>query len=280
MDLHDEHTLGEDRFLYRIPGVGPIIDEIQTMLVERGFLTEPVPLAELHRHIAPEAQRLDDHAMNAVNRSFYVLGDGLPAGYEGVIRSLAGMVEWDFLFQAAPIIRFHFPVPYPGRMRGPSGRGAYFHSDLMGGHPVEMVNAWLALTPTGGTSALHVASLADSLAILDQFSAGMDHDRFGRSLDEFVTANREDGDVEARVLTACRPLPMDAGDLVLFDPRCIHGGAENVADATRVSMDFRVIPLGGDSADFETDLAARHPRWQRGEILAQWSARELVSASG
>jgi hypothetical protein len=223
-----------------------------------------VPLADLHRHVPPEDQRLDDTAMNAVTRAFYAPDEVLRDGYHHLIRSLAASHGHDFLFQAAPIVRFHFPVPFPDRFRGPSGHGTYFHSDLMGGHPPEMVNAWLALTPTEGTAALHIAPLRDGLSILETFTG---------SLDDFVARNRTDAAHERRLVAVCRPLPMDEGDLVLFDPRCIHGGAENVEDATRVSLDFRIVPLSTDG--IEAIVADRYPRWRRGDILDRRSAHDL-----
>lgn len=36
---------------------------------------------------------------------------------------------------------------------------------------------------------------------------------------------------------------MDYGEVILFDPRLIHGTSENHENETRVSLDFRILPL-------------------------------------
>ena len=42
---------------------------------------------------------------------------------------------------------------------------------------------------------------------------------------------------------AASPANMKYEQCLLFDPRVLHGTAENISDETRVSMDFRIVPI-------------------------------------
>ena len=271
--------LGADHLIHRYDGHDRIVEALECRLVARGFASEPGPLSALHRHLPEGAAELDDNYLNDVMRSFYRLDDALLAGYRRLIGTLAGMLGFDFLFQAVPILRFHPPARFPPSLRTAAGRGSQFHSDILGGHPVRMINAWLALTPTAGTNALHLAPLADSVAVLEHFAANScAHDGLAGTLLDFYAAQRDDPAFALAVASACTPVPMTPGDLVLFDARCIHGGTENREATTRVSLDFRLVPLPVDAAAVEAEIAAAHPRWVRGDILHERSARELLGA--
>lgn len=278
-DLRGPNALGSDRLILGHGRHGELAAALSELLAARGFAPKDAALADLHCHLPPGGADLDETYMNAVTRSFYALGDRVLAGYRRLIRDLARAVPGDdFLFQAAPVVRFHPPARFPPTLRSATGRGTQFHCDILGGHPVTMINGWLALTPTFGTNALHLSSVGESVAILRQFAATRvpGHAGLAGTLGAFYAAQRNDRAFAERVAAACAPLAMKTGDLVLFDARCIHGGVENRESATRVSLDFRLLPFQDGVDGFEAGVAAAHPRWVRGDILHPQTARELA----
>ena len=296
-------ALGADRVMWHHADIDDLIAPISALLAERGFAPPDTPLADLHRHLTPDAGALDEHYMNDVSRSFYQLSDAVRAAYLRLIGALARDVSafngpafnppayngqaFDFLFQAAPVVRFLPPTPFPPNLRTAAGRGSQLHSDILGGHPPAMINCWLALTPARNSNALHLSSRAAGIEILTKFAdarvAGVAEeagfDALAGTLADFFALQHDDADFAERVADHCPPHAMTPGDLVLFDPRCIHGGVENREAATRVSLDFRILPLPDPPGDFERAIATRHPRWTRGDILHDQSARELTCSA-
>lgn len=279
------HTLPEGQRIVDYPlGEIDLAAEVTRLLIEKGFLSAPVPLADLHLHVKPADQALDDNYLNGPNRAFYIFDDRVLQKYRALIRHLyrarsivSGDSDPDFVFQKRPIFRFHFPVPFPPKLRTESGLALQHHSDTLGGHPFEMYNAWLPLTPCHGTSALQLSSAEDGARLLDDFARTFDHDSrtYCDSLDRFYRHRDEDLAFQARLAACCRPIPMRPGQLLFFDPRCIHGGTENHEPHTRVSLDFRIIPLTAYTALRESPRALHSPRFTRGDIFATETASQL-----
>lgn len=124
----------------------------------------------------------------------------------------------------------HFRILVPGDAVAPVPP----HVDFGFGHALDERNVWLALTDATGDGALHACSLNESLA--------------------HVMAT---GVVEG-VLSpplALRPIPVRAGDALLFTPLHVHGARPPVG-ATRVSIDLRIIPAGtvAPAASFSAPL--------------------------
>lgn len=261
-----------------IPPIDGIIACVGQRLVALGFLARPIPLAELHRHLPADAMDLDEHYTNAVGRAFYTPDAPMQDAYRRMIQFLARhLIPWDFLFQAHPIIRFHFPVPFPETMRTAAGRPRQIHSDILGGHPAQMVQGWAALTDCTDTAALQCSNREAGIALLSRYrnALGPDDPPFEDSLHHFYAAWDTDAGFGDAVEAACQPIPMRAGDLLLFDPHCLHGGAENREDATRVSLDFRLLPVAAEQAVAETAQTASARRFRRGEVFHASSGREL-----
>jgi len=68
----------------------------------------------------------------------------------------------------------------------------------------------------------------------------------------FFNKLNEDRAFREKVFRHCVPLEAEYGEIILFDPRLVHGTSENMDDHTRVSSDFRLLPV----ADFEA-MSAR-----------------------
>jgi ectoine hydroxylase-related dioxygenase (phytanoyl-CoA dioxygenase family) len=79
------------------------------------------------------------------------------------------------------------------------------------------------------------------------------------------------------VIDACKPVDMNYGELLSFDPRCVHSTAENEEAHTRISLDFRLIPLDAyDRITRQYQSQGRTRRmFARGDVFYEKSAGEL-----
>ena len=86
-------------------------------------------------------------------------------------------------------------------------------------------------------------------------------------------------DVEFRksVADACQALEMKPGEMVFFDPRCIHGPKENKEPETRVSLDFRLVPVQAYNELTRTYTSQGRTRraFARGDVYSERSVRQL-----
>lgn len=263
-----------------LPGVEALIDAVKAQLTNLGFGTGASSLATLHHHLPPKLMAFNEHFTNAVSRAFYPVSDDIRAAYHDVlIRGVRPLLSEDFLFQAQPLIRFHFPVTFHDAMKTASGLPRQLHSDLLGGHPPEMMQGWLALTDCAGSAALQCASRNTSLEVLDAYreQLGPTDPPFANSLYHFYdTWDRQPSFADA-IIAACAPVSMAAGDLLLFDSHCLHGGTENHEDTTRVSLDFRILPVSLEKVALDNATTDTGRRFRRGELFSEQSIRELAA---
>ncbi len=139
----------------------------------------------------------------------------LRAPLHAALRSLMPELPWqDVLVQTYA----HFRILVPGDPVGPVPP----HVDAGFGHSLDERNVWLALTDASGDAALHACTLHESLAHL--------------------TATGVVDGVLAPPATL-RPVPVHAGDALLFTPLHVHGARPPVGRA-RVSIDLRIVPAG------------------------------------
>jgi hypothetical protein len=162
----------------------------------------------------------------------------LPAAFAGLYERLIAEVVVPQLglgpvhLQRTPTFRVFCP-------RAPGYPGATtFHCDIMIGHNPREVNVFVPLVRCEGTRALLFAELPESLAVLREYD--YDFARFGRD-------TQCDPVLQARLHELCRPLLVEPGQIVLFDPRCLHAGPHNTTALTRVTFDGRVLPLADRS---------------------------------
>ncbi len=147
------------------------------------------------------------------------LGAGIKAAVNPLVREMLTTLhhEADFL-QVTPNLRVHTPN---GNSTVP------FHSDTLYGHSHEEINYWLALTPVSGANSLWM--------VPNEFTEDL-HERLrgGLSLQEF----------EALARSKAAPIESATPGLFTFCCSQIHGSVLNTTPATRVSLDFRVLPQG------------------------------------
>lgn len=113
----------------------------------------------------------------------------------------------------------HFRILVPGDGLGPVPP----HVDAGFGHGLDERNVWLALTDASGDAALHACTLHESLGHLT--STGV--------IDGVLAAP-----------ATLRPVAVRAGEALLFTPLHVHGARPPV-DRARVSIDLRLVPVGG-----------------------------------
>lgn len=204
------------------------------------------PLESLHEQVPLTTQWASGESLNHYSAYLSEASQNLVDTYYRFIKYMSQeMVDYDFVFEANPMLRVHFPVKLPDRFRSNEGKILAYHSDTLLDSPFEEINCWLPLTSCEGNASLQIADLINSKIILDEFCNGIDYDseRYLSGRMEFFHKLNNDKQFQMRVIDACQSLAIDYGNILLFDSRTIHGTAENDTDKTRVSIDFRIIPI-------------------------------------
>lgn len=212
----------------------------------RGYTETPLPLDNLHLRVPKEAQLTEEGPLGAVSTNVNDTVPSLGRTYRSLIRYLAREVlGFDVVFEKNPFLRFHFPVRLPERYRSAQGAILAHHSDTMLGDYFEQINCWLPLSNCYGTNSLQCAPLGTSVEVLSDFAAGLgfDAEAYATSRQRFFEKLLANEALQERVLQSCSPLETNYGEVVMFDPRVIHSTAENIENGTRVSIDFRLLPL-------------------------------------
>ena len=257
------------------------VEEVGRLLVQKEIVPQQVPLDELHRYVPVEDQRINEHHLNRVVGRFYETSVHFRQIYFDLIRHIADeYFDFDFIFQEIPNFRFHFPVRFGEVFRNEAGLFLGQHSDTMLGHSFEEINFWLPLTKCSGSGSLQISDLACGIKTIKRVLEDIDWD-----LDLYHTEGREhyhrrlfsDSEFQAFVLENTKPIALEVGELIAFDTRCLHGPQENENGLTRVSIDFRVIPL------HRYEQIKKHygsqgrsgRRFVRGDVFYEKSVREL-----
>jgi hypothetical protein len=269
--------------LHRVPYPTDLIDirgEVARALSEHGITMEPLPFESLHQCVPPK----DQLPMGISGAPTIQTAAGVRKVYLELIRYLAREVlQFDVVFEANPPLRFHFPVPMPFLFRSRKGMVLAHHSDTMVGDPFEQINCWFPLMSCRGTNTLQYASLEQSQKLLFCFAASLDFDarRYALSRARFFEELYSDQAFQHEVVQNCEPLEIDYGEVALFDARLIHATAENVGGTTRVSIDFRLLPIEAYEVltrRFEAGDKPPNPRWSnplKGGFYDERSAYEL-----
>jgi hypothetical protein len=209
------------------------------------FTASPEPLETLHERVPLEHQTPREDSPFNDTFAFVNRVPGLFACYERLIQHAARhtFCGVDLVFEHAPMLRFHYPVPLPRKYRVRDGLHLTHHSDVLLGDPFEQLNIWIPLTLCSGTATLQVVPLESSIELLGSFAAQCKHDweTFRNGRDGFFEFLRSRPRYVETLANASTPVEVGYGEMLVFDPRLIHATAENVENVTRVSMDFRVL---------------------------------------
>jgi hypothetical protein len=222
-----------------------LCEHVAAYMRERGCV-DPLPLETLHERVAIADQMPRAGGPNAFATDLGEVSGAFRAAYREIVKDVAARVLGvDVFFQRCPPLRFHFPVPLSNRFRTRDGFDLTHHSDTMFGDYFEQINCWLPLTSSQGTSTLQMMGLEESIDVLVAFAQtlGGDFVAYQHSRREFFAFLEANAEWRERVLSETKPIPVEAGEIILFDGRIIHGTAENIEGVTRVSIDFRVLPV-------------------------------------
>jgi hypothetical protein len=220
--------------------------EAEKHVAESGFTTRTEPLEQLHRHVKHEDQALTDGPLSKVSANVTEMVPGFGATYRALVKHIArNVLGFDVLFEKDPVIRFHFPVAMPNNYRAEDGTLLMHHTDTIWGDPFEMINCWVPLTRSFGTAALLLAPLSESVGLLTEFISELNYDEatYVKSRKRFFQKLCTDQKFQKTMVEACKPTEARYGEILMFDPRSFHGTDENKEDLTRVSFDFRLLPL-------------------------------------
>ena len=125
-----------------------------------------------------------------------------------------------------------------------------------------------------------VSSLPDGIAILNQLLEDINYldDVYRQSgWDLFYMKMNSDPEYQRLVRQSCPPIALNYGECMLFDPRCVHGTTENQEDHTRVSLDFRLIPVNVYSQMTREYVSQgrTHRKFIKGDVFYGKSVLEL-----
>ncbi len=230
--------LGTDRLMITFDPDG-LRDELRGLLVTKGFLTEHQAralndLGHLHRFVPDSARVLDHDEINAVSRAFYDTSEAFVYFYHRLVRHTVDQLSvGDCVFQATPTVRFHFPnqTGFDWKPR--------FHCDPMLGHPPQEINIWAPLCAVSGNASMRLMSLRHSLYELTFPTSKPLTDRFA----EFARMAQVSPTIQEWCAGHSKSVDLAYGSLIAFDPRCLHATQFNDTERTRVSLDFRVMPV-------------------------------------
>jgi hypothetical protein len=220
-----------------------IRERIADALREAGVIDEPLPFESFHQRVRPECVLPLQELAGAPSVQ---ATPSIQRAYQRLVKMVAReLLRFDVVFEANPFLRFHVPATMPLRYRSAAGLLLAHHNDILVGDPFEQINCWLPLTRCWGTGAFHISTLEESQPLLRRFAAadGLDAASFIGSRPRFYEMLATDKAFQDAVVGICKPLEIDYGELLVFDPRVLHATTENFEDYTRISIDFRLVPL-------------------------------------
>lgn len=247
--------------------------EAASYVINRGFCSQPLPLEDLHLRVPIAEQLMLNGGTSALSTELRHVHQSFIATYHGLVKYIAKEVlRFDVVFERSPFLRFHFPVPLPERFKSRRGNHLTYHSDILLGDYFEQINCWLPLTTCYGSSALQMLSFPESIPILDKWAETLRYDfaTFRDSRQKFFDLLDSDDALEDMLLQNCTGINSTFGEVIMFDPRTIHGTGENIERVTRVSIDFRLVPIHTyDAIIKELEADSTYPHVIEGELAVR-----------
>ncbi len=197
---------------------------------ELGYLDPNSNLEALTDCNSIEDLTVDASGQSKVSSSLYEIDGKFYDRYVDFLRTVvrANLVDFNFYFQAQPTFRCSIPGS-PGYNWRPN-----YHCDIAIGHPPDEINFWIPLTICYGNNSLVYADLEDSLSVWRSFDYNFE--AFHRALDT-------DDDVFDRCRSITKSYDSANGRGLMFDSRIMHLHQKNDTPNSRVSFDFRIIPV-------------------------------------
>ena len=110
------------------------------------------------------------------------------------------------------------------RVQATGFKSVPFHIDKWSGHPSEIINVWLPLTPTNEHNCLYIVQKTHSSELISSIESGE------ISLDQ----------LEAQSRKVSQAYPVQPGEALIFNNSFLHGTMVNESSKPRASIDFRI----------------------------------------
>lgn len=153
----------------------------------------------------------------AVSRVYREISNPLfSVHYENLLREVSQLLSLnnDVAFQVKPTFR----------IQATGSKSVPFHIDKWSGHPDQIINVWLPITPTNNYNCLHIVDRIHSVELISLLEYGkISLDELERQCNKFST-----------------PFPVQPGEALLFNNSLLHGTVVNNHNTLRASIDFRI----------------------------------------
>ncbi|MGE8176477.1 phytanoyl-CoA dioxygenase family protein [Pseudomonas fluorescens] len=254
---------------------------LQRTLASRYNVGSDFPLNKIHECLSQEeiCNHLEDSGH--WHDPLQTLGEPMIREYYKFVNWLSHHLGFDFVFENDPLIRYHIPSKLDDRYRLADGELFTLHSDTLLGDYFQQINMWLPFCDVKNTGALSVCSKNASINTLKNYvkEQGYTYDKYKESRVNFFDYAKQRPQLMADLRSDAMPTNLRYGQCLMFDPRILHGTAENVENTTRVSMDFRIIPLDDyESIIKELKLQSGRPNSYEGKGLIKGEFYNTLSA--
>ena len=163
-----------------------------------------------------------------------------------------------------PVIRVSLPDNSSDDWFGSS----LWHIDMVNGHPPKELNVWVPIDGISEQNTLRVGTYEWSHNFFSRFD--FDFLKFAQEMETRI-------DLHDECDQNCPPIVLAEDEFLIFDGRSMHGTQKNRAPLTRVSFDFRVLPLT-DYSPSEIEYKSTGPLGLKivpGEFFDSMRASEL-----
>lgn len=258
---------------------------LQKTLVSRYGLDENFILSKIHETLSDGEIKNHLEYSGHWHDSLQILGEPMMNEYYKFVNWLSYNLAFDFVFENNPLVRYHIPSKLDDRYRLSNGELFTYHSDTLLGDYFQQINMWVPFCDVKNTSTLSVCSKNISINTLNEYinTNNYIYDNYKESRVEFFNFVK----LRPQLLASLHEDSMSAnlryGQCLMFDPRILHGTAENNEGSTRISMDFRVIPVENyESIMEEINQKGKIPNSYegnsliKGEFYNSLTAREII----
>ena len=234
--------------------------ELENYVVEylynNNFLTKKnIKLENIHKYIIIESQKQNsqtDITRNRLTAAFFYKEKNFFDIYFAMINEVKKKFKFKFLFQKDPFLRFNFPSNSMIDTFLP-------HVDLCLGHPPGEINFWVPVTDVAYNNSLLVSNFNDSMIFFEKFA-------FNFMEYEKVYNKRILNDANKLL----KPFVSKKGNAIIFDSRVMHKSIPNTSKKTRVSLDFRILPLEFEKiAKMYRGTGYKRQKFSRGNYYSQ-----------
>ena len=206
-----------------------ITKDIISKIVEKKLNCD---LEDIHKNINENYLTIiEDGLTTKLQYIFYEYVDKLRDEYIGFLKNtIRPIIKKDFYFQQNPTFRIFFPNPNWSLFSKP-----FYHTDLFLGHPLEMINIWVPITNCFDSNSISYTDLLTSREFYKK--SNCDFYEFYKNYYDQNSNFYEDLKSNLQTFNA------EYGEFMFFDSKCLHGTSENISNITRISIDFRIIPV-------------------------------------